>query len=161
VLDYQTRTVLNADILPGFHLDLTHYLDYQPTGGYAPLDPPQNDGNSYFSQADQSKRAELSASLTYSPVSAISLTIVPHYLNTVRQNVVDGVLQPQRIDKTLDLTGLANVNVAVGRRGQLSGQIGRLVNSSRTTTYNGTVPQLEPLADTNYWTANLSLTWSL
>jgi hypothetical protein len=160
VLEYTSTTTVSADIFQGLHLDLTHYLNFQPTGGYAPLKPPLNDGNSYFSQSDEGRQSSLRAGLTYS-FPAVSITITPVYSLDTRKNVVDGALVPQLSSKSLDFSGSANLDIPVGRRGRITGNIARETDASRRVTYPSGVAVYEPRVETDFWTGTLTLTWSL
>ena len=160
-LDYHTYTELNADITPRFHVDVTHDIRYQPTGGYAPLDPPLNDGSTYFSQTDDSRTTTLRATMTYTPAPVISLTIRPEYTTIDRKAISEGVATPQRASRTLNFSGGAHLNLPVGRRGQLTGGFDRTFRSDAITTYTSGAPSTAPTAEYDYWTGNLQLSWSL
>jgi len=160
-LDYHSNTTLNAVITPRLSVDLVHDFHYQPSGGYAPLDPPLNDGNSYFSQADDARQSQLTARLTYTPAPALSLNISPVYSAYDRKSISEGVSLPQRTTRSLNFSGGANLNIPIGRTGQLTGHLDRSFRSDRTTTYVSGVPNSPPTAEFDYWTGNLQLSWSL
>jgi hypothetical protein len=160
-LDYFTSTQLNAAITPRLQLDITHDHRYQPTGGYAPLDPPLDDGNSYFSQVDENVTSRLLASISYTPTPALSITIRPDFTSSERQSINEGVAVPQRESRNLTFSGGANLNLPVGRRGQLTGSLSRTFRSDRTTNYVSGVPDLRPVSEIDYWVGNLEFSWSL
>jgi hypothetical protein len=73
---------------------------------------------------------------------------------------VNGIEVPQRNNGTLDFSGGANINVPVGRKGTLRGDIGRTYRAERTTTYASGVPKETPLSEVDYWNGSLQLTWT-
>ena len=160
-LDYFTHTQLSAVITPRLQLNLTHDHRYQPTGGYAPLDPPLDDGNSYFSQVDENVTSSIRAGITYTPAQALSITITPDFSSSERQSISEGVAVPQRESRNLNFTGGANLNLPVGRRGQLTGTLSRSFRSDRSTTYVSGVPDIRPVSEIDYWVGHLEFSWSL
>ena len=160
-LDYFTHTQLSAAITPRLQLNLTHDHRYQPTGGFAPLDAPLDDGNSYFSQVDENVTSSIRAGITYTPTPALSVTVTPDFSSSERQSISEGVAVPQRESRNLNFTGSANLNLPVGRRGQLTGTLSRTFRSDRFTTYVSGVPGYSPISETDYWVGNLEFSWSL
>jgi len=59
------------------------------------------------------------------------------------------------------LSGGANLDIALGSRGHLLGDISRQFSDDRSTTYRAGVPQPSPLAEQDYWSGSLGLTWDL
>jgi hypothetical protein len=160
-LDYNTLTVLNAVITPRLQLDLTHNQRFQPSGTYAPLDPPLDDGNRYFGRADDSHTSSLRARLAYTPAPALSLTIEPEYLALDRNTTSNGESIPQRSSRTLNFAGGASLNFAVGARGRLTGDIQRTFRADRSSSFSQGVERVTPTSQTDYWVGSLQLTWNL
>ncbi|HEY2953815.1 MAG TPA: hypothetical protein VGK89_01055 [Candidatus Eisenbacteria bacterium] len=159
-LDYYTHTVLNAVILPSLQLDVTHDYRYQPSGGYAPIDP-LGEGPSYFSQADDGRSSSLKANLRYRASSALSLNVSPEYTASDRHSVSEGVVVPQRTSRTLIFTGGASLNFTLGEHGQLTGDIGRRFQADGTTEYQSGAPRPRPSSEYDFWTGSLRLSWGL
>jgi antitoxin component of MazEF toxin-antitoxin module len=157
LLDYSLVTALNAVLTPRLTLDLTHNSRVQPSGSYVT----QATGSEAFGKADENKNYTLGVRVSYTPTPGLSLTLEPSYLSIARSGNVNGVVVPQRTSGTLNFSGGASVNVAVGQRGQLTGDIHRIFRDDRSTTYTGGVPVLSPLAETDYWSGGLTLTWAL
>jgi hypothetical protein len=160
-LDSFTSTTLNAVITPRLQLDITHDHRYQPTGGYAPLDAPLDDGNSYFSQADDTRNSSLRAGLNYSPSQSLSLSIRPEFSSFDRNGITDGVPVPQRSTRTLNFSGGASLNLPVGRRGQLTGSLARTYRADRTVTYVSGAPDNRPRSEIDYWNGSINFSWTL
>lgn len=158
-LGYNTSTTLNAVITPRLTFDMTHSVRFQPSGNYAPLDPPLDDGLVYFKRADENRQASLQATLTYRPSQLLSLTVNPSYLASERRSTSGGQVVPQRSSRTLRFSGGTFLNVPVGSWGQLSGEIRRQFNADRTTNYTAGVPRLTPASETDYWTGHLEFSW--
>ena len=68
---------------------------------------------------------------------------------------------PQRSNRRLNFTGQALLNLKLGQKGQLSGNIGRTYYADRTTTYSNGEPKIAPLGEQDYWNGSLQLTWQL
>jgi antitoxin component of MazEF toxin-antitoxin module len=156
LLDYSLVTALNAVLTPRLTLDLTHNSRVQPSGSYVT----QPTGSEAFGKADENKNYTLGVRVSYTPTPGLALTLEPSYLSIARSGNVNGVVVPQRTSGTLNFSGGASVNVAVGQRGQLTGDIHRIFRDDRSTTYTGGVPVLSPLAETDYWSGGLTLTWA-
>ena len=157
-LDYSLVTALNAVLTPRLTLDLTHNSRVQPSGSYVNQ---ATNNQEAFAKADETKNYTLGVRVSYMPTSGLALTLEPSYLSIARSGNVNGVLVPQRTSGTLNFSGGASLNVAVGRRGQLTGDIHRIFRDDRSTTYTSGVPVLSPLAETDYWSGGLTLTWTL
>src|SRR5205823_7375985 len=93
-----------------------------PTGGYAPLDPPLYDGNIYFSQSDENFISTLYATMNYRLGPGLSLSVSPTYNATDRKGITEGVAVPQSATRQLAIAGSADLNIPIGRKGQLSGR---------------------------------------
>jgi hypothetical protein len=68
---------------------------------------------------------------------------------------------PQRSSRNLTFSGRASVNLPVGQRGQLTGDIGRTFTADRSTTWAGGVPNINPVTETDYWNGTLQFSWQL
>ncbi|MGH7743144.1 MAG: hypothetical protein ACRENS_14115, partial [Candidatus Eiseniibacteriota bacterium] len=156
-LDYSTVTALNAVLTPRLTLDLTHNSRVQPSGSYVA----QIDGTDAFGKSDETRNYTLGVRVGYTPTPGFSLSLEPSYLSIARAGAVNGVVAPQRNSATLNFSGGASINVAVGQRGQLTGDIHRIFRDDRSTTYSSGVPVPSPLAETDYWSGGLTLTWTL
>lgn len=155
-LDYGNLTTLNAVVTPHLNISLTHSLRETPAGNYT-LYP---DNLYYFERADESKNSSIRANIAYSPSPAISFAFRPNYYSAKRVGTVNGLEVPQRSNGTLDFSGGANINIPVGRKGTLRGDIGRTYRAERTTTYASGVAQETPLSEVDYWNGSLQLTWT-
>jgi len=156
-LDYSLLTSLNAVLMPRLTVDLTHNSRVQPSGSYLT----QSTGLEAFGKTDETKNYTLDVRVAYTPTPALSLTIEPSYLSVARGGTVNGVVVPQNKSGTLNFSGGANLNLRVGQRGQLTGGIQRIFSDDRSTTYSNGVPVPSPLAQTDYWSGGLTLTWAL
>jgi hypothetical protein len=161
VLDYFTHTKIDADVTSRLRISIANDFRYQPTGGYAPLDPPLNDGNAYFSQSDENFLSVLGATMTYSLGSALSVSIIPTYTATDRKGVTEGIVVPQSATRALALNGSANLNIPIGRKGQLSGYLGKNFNADHRISYTSGVPDNQPVVETDFWSGSLQLSWDL
>jgi hypothetical protein len=161
VLEYHTNTLIDADVTRRLRIGIRNDFRYQPTGGYAPLDPPLDDGNNYFSQADESFQSLLSATMNYSLASALSISISPTYTATDRRGITEGVAVPQSETRALSLMGSANLNVPIGRRGQLTGNLSKNFNADHRINYTSGVPDNQPSVETDFWSGSLQLSWNL
>ena len=156
-LDYNTITNLAAVITPRLNIDLSHNARQQPRGDYLRL----ADGHEYFRRADGNENFTLRSRVTYSPSPALSLSLSPEYLASDRTGTSNGVEVPQRSNRRLNFSGQALLNLKLGQKGQLSGNIGRTYYADRTTTYSNGEPQIAPLGQQDFWNGSLQLTWQL
>ena len=156
-LDYTSRTTLSAVLSPRISVDVTHNARYQPSGDYLR----QADGNEYFSPADETENFVLGANINYAPTPAFSITLSPVYTATDRAQTLDGEVVPTRESRVLDFTGGANVNLPIGSRGRLTGNLRRTFRGDRTTTFSGGVPIPSPAGEIDYWNGSLNFTWDL
>ena len=156
-LDFGSLTTLNAVITPRLNISVTHSTKETPGGNYT-LYPDQL---YYFERADESQNKRLLANITYTPSQAIAFAFRPAYYSVERLGSVNGVEVPQRSNRTLDFSGGANVNVPVGRRGTLRGDVARTYRAERSTSYTAGVAQSSPRSEIDYWNGSLQLTWQL
>jgi hypothetical protein len=158
-LEYGTLTTLNAVLTPRFTFDVTHNSRYQPSGDY---DVNPSDGLRYFLPADETQSYSLSARMSYTPSPAISLSFQPDYLVNDRSGTDEnGNLEPTRSARTLNFSGGANLNIPLGQRGRLSGDIRRTFQSNRSLGYTNGVPDPAPRGETDYWQGSLQLSWDM
>jgi hypothetical protein len=61
----------------------------------------------------------------------------------------------------LTFSGGATLDVPLGKKGHLQGDVRRTFSDDRSTTYLNGVPQLTPLAQRDYWFGSLGFTWDL
>ena len=156
-LDYSTSTTLNAVLTPRLTVDLTHLSQATPSGNYTLSD----DGRYYFRRADETKSYSLNSRVSYTPTPGLSLTLEPFYRQSQRGSTQNGVVALQRTDRNLSFQGSANLNLKVGRKGTLSGNIGRTFFSGRGISYIATQPIPSPRTESDYWAGTLSLSWRL
>ena len=156
-LDYYTITQLNAVLTPRLTVEINHNARQQPSGDWRVLE----DGSGALLPADENLNYTLRSRVTYSPVQAFSLSLAPEYVASDRNGTVNGVESPTRRSRRLNLSGFANLNLNIGRRGQLSGNVGRTFYTERATTYRNGVPQATPLSEQDYWNGFLQFSWEL
>jgi len=156
-LDYGTSTTLNAVLNPRFTMNVTYNSRRNPGGNYTVYP----DGLAYFARADETGTATLVTAITYTPSPAIAFNVAPSYFTSDRTAAVNGVDTPQRANRTLSVSGGANINWAVFRKGLLRGDINRSYRADRTITYSSAGPQISPLSESDYWNGSLSISWHL
>lgn len=157
-MNYQTLTSLNAVLSPRFTMTLTHDARYQPAGTYRRLD----DGYDYLERSDESEAYALRASFSYAPSPMFSLVLNPDYSSDVRSSNRSGSIEPTSLRRGLRISGGANVNMALGRRARLTGNINRSFASNRTTTYEASgEPLPSPRSENDFWNGSLQLTVDL
>jgi hypothetical protein len=156
-LDYSSVTTLNAILSKALVFDITHNSQVQPSGNYRP----DATGTSYFEQSDESKAYTLDARISYSPTPAFSFSVQPRYRASNRDIQVDGHDNPQRRSRNLTFTGRGSVNLPVGAKGQLTGDIGRTFTADRSTTWSSGVPTTTPVTETDFWNGSLQFSWQL
>jgi hypothetical protein len=156
-MDYSTVTTLNAVLSPQLSVDLSHSAQLQPSGNYG-LGP---DGLSYFSPADRSKNYWLDSRISYRPSQAITLFLEPSFRSAERSGTLSGQTVPQREDRNLDFSGSTHLNVPVGKKGLLSGNIGRTYRAGRQVTFASGVPVPSPLSQYDFWNGSLQFSWKL
>ncbi len=155
-LDYGTTTTLNV-VISKLQLDVIHTSRYQPSGGYAQ----DADGTYFLATADEQQSYQLAAAATYSVTSGISFFVRPQYIDSERENSVDGELVPQRQSRSLSFSGGASLNLVVGKKASLTGNISRTYNGNRSITYVSGVPSESPRAESDFWNGLLSFSWNL
>jgi len=156
-LNYNAVTNLNAIITPRLSIDLAHNARQQPHGDWRVLP----DGSGVLLHADDNKNYTMSAQVTWTISPGLSLNLLPAYLATNRTGTTNGAETPTRTARRLSLSGGANLNFALGKKGRLTGQILRTFSDDRSTTYVSGVPQPSPLAEQDFWTGSLGFTWDL
>lgn len=156
-LDYNTITNLSTLLTPRLTLDLQHVARAQPRGSYVR----EADGLEYLQPADENLNYTLRGNITYSPSSALSLTLRPEYQASDRNGTVNGVETAQRSTRRLNFSGGANLNVAVGSKGLVTGGIQRSYNADRTITYEAGEPVPTPRSETDFWNGSLQFSWQL
>jgi hypothetical protein len=156
-LNYSTNTQLNAVLTPRLTVDVTHNVLFQPTGTFLR----QPDGFLAFGESNQSHNYTLDVRIAYTPVPSVQLSLNPNYQAIDRDNSIDGVIAPQRKTRTLNFAGGANLNVPLGRRGKLTGNIARNFRADRTTSFSAGLPQPSPASQTDFWSGTLELSWDL
>jgi hypothetical protein len=155
-LDYGSATSLNATLTPRLRVDISHSTRYQPRGTYNR----SPDGLEYFSPGDEGRNYLLGASISYAPFPALSFSLSPSYQLYDRSTRTSAGTVPQSRQNSLNFSGGANMNLPVGGRGRLSGNIQHTYNSSRNTSYtSGAV--LSPLSEIDFWNGSLLFSWSL
>jgi len=85
----------------------------------------------------------------------------PNYQAANRDNFQNGASAPQRKGRTLNFSGGASVNLPLGARGHLTGDIRRTYRADRSITYTSGVPQPSPRSETDFWNGTLQLSWAL
>ncbi len=154
-LDYSVITRLSAVFSQRFTLDISHNSRTQPQGKYSQFP----DGNYYLSRSSRSEDYTLSARASYMPSPVFSLTISPQYQATDRQGSVGGGLVPQTSTRGLNFAGGANLNLPIGGKGRLTGDVTRTFRTDRTINYTGS--SASATKPTDFWGGNLELTWQL
>ena len=156
-LDYSSVTSLNAVLTPRLTIDVTHNARQQPHGDWRVL----QDGSGVLLPSDENLNYTLRAQVVWALSRGISLKLLPEYLATDRTGTTNGVETPTRTTRRLSFAGGANIDIGLGPRGHLLGDISRQFSDDRSTTYRNGVAQPSPLAEQDYWTGSLALTWDL
>lgn len=156
-LDYSTFTTLNAVLTSRLQLDVNHSVRFQPSGSYVRLD----DGLDYLQRADESNNYSLDARMSYAPVQGIALNIRPQYVSSNRNGTVEGVSVPQRRSRSLSFLGGASLDLPLGGKAQLTGDISRSFKADQSTAYQAGNPRPSPVTETDFWVGSLQLRWAL
>jgi hypothetical protein len=156
-LDYYTITQLNAVLTPRLQAEISHNARQQPSGDWRVLE----DGSGVLLRADENLNYTLRSRVTYSPSPALSISLTPEYVASDRNGTVNGVESPTRRSRRLNLNGSANLNLTIGRRGQLSGFVGRTFYTERATSYRSGLPVATPVSEQDYWNGQLQFSWEL
>ncbi len=156
-LSYKALTTLNAIVSPRTTLEITHDLQFTPSGNYTVLD----DGLEYFLKADEGRNYTLRARVGFSPSALFSLNVQSDYSSNQRITVTDAGELPQRDSRSLNFSGGGTLNIPIGTKGRLSGDLRRSYRADRTLSYQAGVPQTSPRSEQDYWNGRLELSWSL
>ena len=156
-LDYSSVTNLNAILTPRLSIDVSHNARQQPHGDWRVL--PGGDG--VMLPSDENLNYTLRAAVVWTLSRSFSLKLLPEYLATDRTGTTNGVETPTRTARRLAFAGGANLDIALGSRGHLLGDVSRQFSDDRSTTYRNGVPQPSPLSEQDYWAGSLGLTWDL
>ena len=156
-LSYKAMTTLNAIVSPRTTIEITHDLQFTPSGNYTVLD----DGLEYFLKADEGRNYTLRARVGFSPSALFSLNVQSDYSSNQRITVTDAGEIPQRDSRSLNFSGGGTLNVPIGASGHLSGDLRRSYRADRTLSYQGGVPQTSPRSEQDYWNGRLELKWNL
>lgn len=157
-LDYSVSTTLNAVLSSRFSLDVRHSARHQPSGTYGPL----ADGITYLSRSEVNDNYTLSARMSYSPSPALSLFMQPNYVAGDRDGSQGGALVPTRVNRQLNFSGGLSLNLRVGSRGHLTGDLQRTYRDERSVSYNSRgLPQSEVNTGSDYWNGALQFSWAL
>jgi len=154
-LDYTTTTTLNAVLSPRLTLELTHFAEAQQGGNYLL----QADRLYSFLPADDNKNYQIGTRLTWTPVTGVSLSIEPRYRSNLRFGTTNGVAVRQRDNNNLTFFGSANLNLQIGKRGRLTGTVGRSYQDDLTDIFGTNGSSVKTQFDN--WTSNLQFTWHL
>ena len=156
-LDYAAVTTLNAIMNPRLSINVTHNSRRSPAGNYT-LYP---DGLAYFARSDETGNAALTAAIAYTPSPAIAFSVEPAYFSSDRSAAANGVVAPQRANRSLSVSAGANINWSISKNGLLRGDIHRAYRADRTTTYSSGLPQATPRSQIDFWTGSLQLSWHI
>ena len=119
------------------------------------------DGTGVLLPSDENLNYTLRATVSWAVAHGLSLSLVPEYLASDRTGTSNGVAAPTRTSRHLGMSGRANLDFPLGHRGHLLGDISRTFTDDRSTTYLNGLPQPSPLAQRDFWTGSLGLTWDL
>jgi hypothetical protein len=158
-LEYNTTTQLNAVFSERFSVQVNHTANFRQSGSYRPVDA--IDPLNYFILSDEDLNYGLNARVTYTFSPSLSIEFRPDYLSTGRNTLVNGVLGPDRLSRTLNFAGGTNLNLDVAGRGRLTGTLSRRYRADRTIQYTSGVEQIRPRSLTLGWDGSLQFTWTL
>lgn len=156
-LKYRTLTTLNAVLTPRLSVTVTHTAQEEPRGSYT-FDA---EGQEALRLSDEAENLGLTAAIRYAPSPAVSFSLQPDYRSDSRSGTTNGVSAKQREDRRLSMSGSMDLNLRLGRKGTLAGNISRSLDESRSTSFSKGVPTPSPLSSTDYWAGSLTLTWQL
>ena len=156
-LNYGALTTLSAVLTPRTTIEVTHSAQLTPSGNYTVLD----DGNEYFSESDEGRNYTLRARVTYQPAPLLSLNVSSEYLANARNTVTNSGAVPQSDNRTLNFSGGGSLNVPLGAKGRLSGDLLRSYQGQRSRTFQNGLLQPAPRTEHNFWSGRLELSWSL
>jgi hypothetical protein len=155
-LEYGTATTLNAVLNPRLTVDLTHTSRVTPGGNYTR----QDDGLYYFQSSDRTKLYTLESRIAYTPISGFSFQLQPIFQSSRREAASGGALTPRSLDRSLNFNGTSNLNIRVGKKGNLTGTIGRSFLGTSSRDFGATAPPSQ-VYETSYWNGTLNFTWRL
>jgi hypothetical protein len=155
--DFTTLTTLNAVVSQRLTLDLNHTARYQPGGNYVYFP----DGLEYLVPADENVVYSLGVRLSYAPSPGISLNVQPEYYANDRSAASEGELKPTRTNRTLNLSAGTSLNLPLGPKGRLTGDIRRTYRGDQSTQYQLGVARPQPTTELDYWNGSLQLSWNL
>lgn len=156
-LNYRTLTTLNTVLTPRLTVMVVHTAQQQPRGSYTR----EPDGLESLKLSDDTENLGLHASIRYAPTPSVSFSLEPDYRADVRSGTTNGVSAKQRDDRRLSMGGNVDLNLKLGRKGTLAGNIARSYDDSRSTSYTNGIATVSPNAVTDYWSGSLTLTWQL
>ena len=156
-LDFNSLTTLAAVLTPRLTLDVTHNARQQPRGDWRTL----SDGSGALVPSDEQLDYTLRSRVTWAPARTVSLTLTPEYLASDRTGTSNGLEAPTRQSRRLNLSGGANLNLTVARRGQLTGSISRTFSADRNTSFKVGIPQPSAVVEQDFWNGSLQLSWEL
>jgi len=157
-LDYNVATVLNAVFSPRFSLVVNHSARHQPAGTYGPLP----DGLTYLSRSEVNDNYTLSARMSYSPSPVLSVNVQPNYTAGNRDGSQSGAMVRTRTSRQLNFSGGVSLNLPVGSRGHLTGDLQRTYRDERSLSYTSKGDlQSEVSTASDYWNGSLRFSWEL
>jgi hypothetical protein len=156
-LDYSTATTLDAVLSQRFTMNIRHNAKHQPSGTYTQF----VDGLYYLSRSEVNDNYTLSARLAYTPSPAFSLFVQPDYLAGERDASQAGALSPTRISRQLNFSGGASLNLPLGPKGRLTGDILRTYRADRSINYTSGAPLAQPRTESDFWNGSLQVSWEL
>jgi len=156
-LDFSTATSLNAVLSPRFTMDVRHNLKHQPGGTYTEFP----DGISYLSRSEVNDNSTLSARLAYTPSPVLSLFMQPDYVAGERDASQSGTLIPTRSNRSLNFSAGASLNLPLGAKGRITGDILRTYRADRSINYTDGVPMPQPGTESDFWNGSLQFSWEL
>jgi len=156
-LNYKALTTLNAILTPRTTIELTHDTQFQPSGNYTRFD----DGLDYFSKADEGQSYLLRGVFAYAPSPVISLNMRAEYQANARATNTAGGVVPQRDSRSMDFSGGGSLNVPLGARGRITGDLRRSYRADRSISFQNGIAQPSGRSEFDYWNGRLELTWEL
>jgi hypothetical protein len=144
VMRFDVRTTLNAVITPRFRVDLSHGSEEAPRGSYVA----GADGQPFFRIASRTRNYNLTSNISYAPFPSMSINLTPTY----RADTSPGSPNASR---SLNFAGGANVNLPVGERGSLSGNMSRTYSIRYAALGENQPPGVYS------WSGSLQFSWRL
>ena len=103
----------------------------------------------------------LRARVTYQPAPLLSLNVSSEYLANARNTVTNSGAVPQSDNRTLNFSGGGSLNVPLGAKGRLSGDLLHSYQGQRSRTFQNGLLQPAPRTERNFWSGRLELSWDL